>query len=199
MFKLTLERQIPLAFIIVILLLAVIGFISWRSASSIDDAFKLQKHTQEVLLTLDDLLILTLNAETGSRGYINTGKDSFLDALQSSQTSVPENISQLRKLVIDNPEQMARLKNLEIQVNDKLLYLRQATELRRSQGLSEAINLSNKGRGEELMVLIRQSVNDMKSSENILLAERETDLTNRIMAQTRCFYWEVLLELSQSD
>ena len=37
--------------------------------SSLTEALKWEKHTQQVLLQLDETLILMLNAETGVRGY----------------------------------------------------------------------------------------------------------------------------------
>ena len=88
MFKLTLERQIPLAFLIVLFLLVIIGFLSYGSANSIAEAVRLEKHTQEVSLNLDDLLILTLDAETSARGYIITGSDLFLEPSQIGRAHV---------------------------------------------------------------------------------------------------------------
>ena len=67
--KLTLERQIPLGFIIAVFLLAAIIFFAFRSMNSVNQALKLEKHTQEVLLQLDETLILMINAETAARGF----------------------------------------------------------------------------------------------------------------------------------
>ena len=65
--KLTLERQIPLGFVIAIFLLAVILFFAFQSMNSINETLSLEKHTQTVLLQLDEMLILMVNAETGAR------------------------------------------------------------------------------------------------------------------------------------
>lgn len=58
--KLTLERQIPLVFGIVILLLVIIIFFAFRSMNSLSDALTRNELTQEVISQLDETLILAL-------------------------------------------------------------------------------------------------------------------------------------------
>lgn len=185
MFKLTLERQIPLAFIIVIILLVIIGFFTYRSTNSINEAVKWEKHTQEVLLGLDDLLLTTVNAETSTRGYINTGNDDFLEPLAQSENDIPQNIANLQNLLKDNQPQLNKLDKLRLQISEKMLYLRQSVEVRRREGLNAAITQANSGYGKVLMDQVRASVRDMKSEEQKLLQERENDLSQSLAATNK--------------
>ena len=79
--KLTLERQIPIVFTIAVFLLAVVVFFSFRSMYSLSEAISWEKHTQQILLQLDETLILMLNAETGVRGFLISGDETFLAAI----------------------------------------------------------------------------------------------------------------------
>lgn len=185
MFKLTLERQIPLAFIIVIILLVIISFFTYRSTNSINEAVKWEKHTQEVLLGLDDLLLTTLTAETSTRGYINSGNDVFLESLAQSEKDVPQNIAALRNHLVDDPIQLSKLDKLRLQISEKMLYLRQSVELRKKEGLGAGITQATSGRGKQLMDEIRISVGEMKGDEQKLLQSREEVLADSIKGTNR--------------
>jgi PAS domain S-box-containing protein len=185
MFKLTLERQIPLAFFIVIILLAILGFFTYRSTNSINEAVIWEKHTQEVLLGLDELLLSTVDAETSGRGYINTGSDVFLEPMQNAERKVPENLKNLQVLLRDNPPQLEKLNILGTQINEKILYMKQNVEVRRRQGLNAAISMANLGRGKQLMDDVRTTVGEMKDSEKKLLTIREDDLSASIKETNR--------------
>ena len=75
--KLTLERQIPIVFTIAVFLLAVVVLFSFRSMYSLSEAIGWEKHTQQILLQLDETLILMLNAETGVRGFLISATKPF--------------------------------------------------------------------------------------------------------------------------
>ena len=71
--KMSLEKKIPLAFLLAIILLIVLAVFAYRSVAALDDAINQEIHTQVVLQKLDKVLTNTLDAETGVRGYIITG------------------------------------------------------------------------------------------------------------------------------
>ncbi len=100
--KLALERQIQLAFICALLLLIILGFFSYRSANSLNEALGWEKHTQEVLLKLNETLILTTDAETGSHGFVITGNESSLEPYNQSEQKISQNLIELRQLTADN-------------------------------------------------------------------------------------------------
>ena len=86
--KLTLERQIPLVFTIAVILLAIVVFFAFRSMDSLNKAVTWEKHTQDVLLQLDESLILLLNAESGVRGFMVSGDETLLEPYNSSKEKI---------------------------------------------------------------------------------------------------------------
>ncbi|MBA2493821.1 MAG: CHASE3 domain-containing protein [Acidobacteria bacterium] len=178
--KLALERQIQLAFIIALLLLLTLGFFAYRSANSMNEALNWEKHTQEVLLQLNNALNLVTDAETSSRGFAITGNDSFLEPYNRAEQKIDQNLTNLRQLVADNPKQTAELARLEGFTNEKFDFIKNLIETRRAQGLQAASNTVEGGQGKMAMDEVRLSVGKMKDEETSLLKTREDALTKSI-------------------
>ncbi|MDQ3712316.1 MAG: CHASE3 domain-containing protein [Acidobacteriota bacterium] len=178
--KLALEKQIYLAFIIALLLLLTLGFLGYRSANSLNEALKWEKHTQEVFLRLDDALTLAIDAETGGRGFVITGNESFLKPYQNASLKFRENFARLRTLIANNPSQTEKLAKLERLVDEKFNFINRSIEIRRKQGLNATIEQTNSGEGKALMDEIRLLTGTMKSEEENLLKKRDEDLNESI-------------------
>ena len=76
------------------------------------------EHTYQVRSELRQISLLMASAEAAARGYLLTGDDSLLDRYRSAREEVPVHIANLRKLVDDNPTQVARVKAIDQQVAD---------------------------------------------------------------------------------
>ena len=174
--KITLERQIYLAFFFAMLLLSILGFFAYRSINSLSDAMRREKLTQEVLLQLDEVLALTIDAETGGRGFVITGNESFLEPYTQAKVKIDGIVAQLRGRLNDNPGQKQTLAVLEDLLNKKLFFTRQTVELRRDQTFGAAVDQVNSSQGKFLMDEIRRLVKEMKDKEQTLLSQREADL-----------------------
>ncbi len=187
--KLTLERQIPLVFSIFILLLTIIVFFAIRSTNSLNESLKWEKHTQEVLLQLDETLLLTLDAEASGRGFLITGEEPYLEPYNNANLKIGENLAQLRVLVNDNPVQTATLDRLQMLVNQRLDVLKQSIGLRRTNSLEEVrkqiAERLGANRGKNLMDEVRTFVNEAKSEEQKLLVRREADLNKDLTNASR--------------
>ena len=70
------------------------------------------EHTHLVLRKSDNVFIDVLNIETGSRGYVLTGDESFLESYSISLSLVLNNVSELAELTRDNPGQTLRIAEL---------------------------------------------------------------------------------------
>ena len=178
--KLILERQIQLAFIIALLLLLLLGFFAYRSANSMNEALVWEKHTQETLLQLNDTLNLITDAETGGRGFVITGNESYLEPFNNANGQINQNLSILHGLIADNPKQLAEISTLENLITEKLNFMNAITEIRRNQGLEAASERIKTNVGKKLMDEIRLSIGKMKDEEQRVLKMREADLDKNI-------------------
>ncbi len=170
--KITLERQIYLAFIFAMILLSVLGFFAYRSINSLNEAIRWEKQTQGVLSQLDETLALIVDAETGGRGFVITGNESFLEPYTQTKLKIDGILAELRGMLTDNPSQKQTLAILEDVINKKLFFIKQTVELRRDQSFSAALEQINTGQGKFLMEEIRRLVKEMKDKEKVLLQQR---------------------------
>ncbi len=177
---LTLERQIQLVFLIALLLLLITGFFAYRSANSLTEALRWEKHTQEVLLKLDDTLILATEAENGGRGFVVTGNESYLEPFNESEQKIKQNLAELRRLVSDNDKQKTEISRLENLTEEKISFTKNLVETRRNQGLKAASDIIESGQGKKMSDDIRLSITKMKDEEQSLLKMREDDLDKSI-------------------
>jgi signal transduction histidine kinase/CHASE3 domain sensor protein/CheY-like chemotaxis protein len=181
--KMSLEKKIPLAFLLSIILLIVLAVFAYRSVSTLDETIKLEIHAQEVLQKLDAILINTIDVETGMRGFVLSGKEDFLEPYHNAEQEVKKNITELRRLVSENPTQKQRIADLENLVNEKITVSRLYVESYKTQGRETAADLVAAGQGKAVMDKIRAKVSEMTSEEVSTLRERENQI-NSGYAQT---------------
>ena len=127
---------------------------------------------EEVLGLTADVLLTLVDAETGQRGFIITGKDDFLQPYNAALVGLDERLARLRDETKDNPWQQANIGKLAAMTTECLVLLEEGIALRRkSQQWAQAFIAANKGK--EQMDAIRELVDEMKREETVLLGERE--------------------------
>jgi signal transduction histidine kinase len=173
--KLTLERQIPLAFAFALLLLIGISVASYRSTRELQEQALRVMQTLEVLHTLEKLISTMKDAETGQRGYLLTGRESYLAPYQAAVPTTGSQFERLRQLTADNALQQRRLAEAERSVMARLAKLHEGIELYRNRGLDAAVGILLSDEGKRLMDEIRRLVNEMKDEEQRMLDERRRD------------------------
>lgn len=173
---LTFERKLPIVLLIVFIVLAVTGFIFYQSTNSLQEAIRWEKHTQDVLLKLDETLTLMLDLETGVRGFVITGNESYLDPFARGKTRIRENIAQLKVLTADNPAQVEEVERLEALINAAIDDASAKVDLRRRVGFENSVSEIASSRGENLIDAFRASIDNLKAEELRLLHERERAL-----------------------
>src|ERR1035438_10285755 len=65
-------------------------------------------HTDQVIANSRQLMRSMLDMESGLRGFLLTGDQSFLDAYKAANKVVPEQLAALDRMTADNPSQQRR-------------------------------------------------------------------------------------------
>lgn len=84
------------------LLLALGVALTIWSFRQIEVAAQQRQHTHAVIERADDLLAKLRDAETGQRGYVTTGDESFLAPYLAVHDSINGSLAQLRQLALVN-------------------------------------------------------------------------------------------------
>lgn len=133
-------------------------------------------HTHQVLEKLNDVLTNMVDAETGCRGYVLTGDDSYLEPYARALSQIHQNVAELRELTADNPRQQRSLDRLEPSISAKFAWIQNILEIRKQQNLAAGVAAVREGSGKRYMDQIRTAISIMKAEEDRLLVERSVEL-----------------------
>ncbi len=79
---------------------------------TLNDAADRMNHAHRVIQGAIRLRTLALDMENGARGYLLTGEAAFLEPYRVGETRFNESLSELTRLVEEDPEQTARLEEI---------------------------------------------------------------------------------------
>src|ERR1700676_4111277 len=166
------NRIVLAGFLMATAILLFAGWLSYLNTVRFAEASEWQKHTYEVLNNLDDTIAGLVNAETGQRGYLLTGEESYLEPYRAAIKSIDQKIGELKTLSADNSDQQKRIQVLEPLVEKKLTELQLTIDLRKNQGSAAANRVVLGGAGKRWMDQIRAVVAEMTQEEQRLLKLR---------------------------
>jgi methyl-accepting chemotaxis protein len=172
----TFGRKIAAGFTVAFLLLLGIGTIAYRNISVLVNTSHTVTKSHEVLEHTANVLSLLKDAETGQRGYIITGDDSYLEPYNSALVDLPEVVKELRDLTADSPNQQKRLDEVESDIATKLASLKQVIEIRKSGGIEQATKEVRVGTGKRQMDALRVSIGQMEQEERGLLKQHADEV-----------------------
>ena len=156
-------------------ILVLVGFVSIRTMIQNGEDRVWVTHTHLVLEKIDAVLADMVDAETGERGYILTGEQSYLEPYADARAHVFQNVEELRALTADNPIQQHALNQLEPLIATDLLTLQARIEIRDRSGLAAAAKEFREGPSKLRMDEIRGVIKEMRSTENVLLKSRSEE------------------------
>jgi methyl-accepting chemotaxis protein len=164
--------KISLGFAVTLAIFVIVGAVSYRSVTKQSEAAVWVAHTREVQNQLTELLSSLQDAETGQRGYVITGVDSYLAPYTDGSTRTEQIRRHIAELVTDNPRQQARVDALAPLIADKLAELQQTVDVRKARDFAAAQSLVLSDRGKKAMDAIRSLLLEMNMEEDELLRTR---------------------------
>jgi len=131
-------------------------------------------HSWQVVHQVERVLGSAVNAETGERGYLLSGLESYLEPYTKAQQELPGELAHLQTLTSDNPSQQERIKDLRATVERRMLVLQKAIVMRRRTSPDLSAPLLVGGPGKIEMDHVRAICDAMEAEEDRLLAIRTT-------------------------
>ncbi len=158
--------------LIAVVAVIVIAVLSYESLQSTAKSAQSLARAVEVLAQLQSLVSTVKDAETGQRGYLLTGRESYLEPYLLAKQLLPTELKTLRSLIADDPAQRNRLEALQSLANEKIQELSETVELRRAGQTAAALSLVLTDRGKSMMDRIRAIGAEMDNAERMLIAQR---------------------------
>ncbi|HEY4369451.1 MAG TPA: response regulator [Steroidobacteraceae bacterium] len=153
----------------------VITFFSQLSLESRTTSNERATHTLNVLEALQRLASALKDAETGQRGFLLTGEESYLAPYDEARATIPDALQEIRQLTAESPKQQQRLDLLARLATDKLAELQQTIEQKRAGHSEAALSVVRSDRGKAAMDRIRAAVAEMNDEEEQQLIVRNQE------------------------
>ena len=167
-------------------LIAAVAGLSYASSRSLSEARDWVVHTQEVEKVIEGLSGALFELESGVRGYVLTGQESFLKPAIEAERLLPEGVARLQRVVADNPKQALAAQELGRLLIEKIAFNEEVLAALRASGPTAGRDVIATGRGQVIMERIGRSIAVLRAEEQRLLAERHATAealkarTNRI-------------------
>jgi len=177
------SRKRTLALAVAIALMCFAGAAAVGALFRAAEAEKSVNRTIEIRQQARDLLTIMLNAETGIRGFLLSGDETFLEPYRSAPRQLSDTIGRLTEFTADNPNQQQGLKDISNTTGQLMDFYRDLLVLTgqgKRDGAIERITLNT---GKTTMDETRTLIDAFNDRELALLHERQ---------QTASF-WETFL------
>src|ERR1700733_1521736 len=132
--KTLLNRKLYLAFGAATLILLGLGASSYRDLIESSESNLWVRHTHEVLESLHDLSSAVDSGESSYRGYVLTGKESYVESWRANRLRARTDVATIGGLTTDNRFQQSRMPGLESLTAAKLQFGEMIIDLNRTHG-----------------------------------------------------------------
>lgn len=132
------------------------------------------EHTDRVINNANEAVKLTVDLETGMRGFLLSGDEHFLDPYETAKPRITVALNTLLELTADNPVQTDRLRRLQALQTEWANYAQSMIDLQRSSG--DYRGAVKAGRGKRLTDEIRKQFEDVIETEQVLRTTRNEEV-----------------------
>jgi methyl-accepting chemotaxis protein len=177
MAAMTIRTRLLGGFAVLLVVATASSAMVWWKTEAMADATHWAEHTNDVLDEADLMMAGMVDQETGLRGFLIAGKDSFLEPLRAGQELRREALARARRLTSDNPVQQRRLDDIDRAARGWADYAQKAIAETRNgpEGMARSRDMEAGGGGKSMMDAIRQQIQAVKAEEEALLVKRKAD------------------------
>ncbi|KAB8061267.1 response regulator [Janthinobacterium sp. FT14W] len=180
-FRRILARNVILPLVIgVVTALVFVGLIAYLLS-----ALRSVEHSERVIGNANEVMKLSVDLETGMRGYLLTGDETFLAPYKSGKAKIAVEMNTLLELVSDSPIQVDRLRRIRALQGQWMEYAEAVIAQRRSN--QEFLARVRQGEGKLEFDEIRREFLTFLSMEQRLRQERADMAESRTMLAVLVF------------
>lgn len=165
--KLAIERKTAIGLGFALFVLALVSAYSYQSIAVVTEAVRLRGIARKNLHAIDKVFTLIKDAETGQRGFLLTGKGSYLQPYFDATSRINTELEGLQRALSNDAGQAQRVRTLQGQVHEKFSELAETVRVRKSLGFAEALKIVSTDRGQQKMDDIRGSIAVIQQAANV--------------------------------
>src|SRR5215467_15665717 len=171
----SIDRVTVLAMAISLTTLLFVGYLSYVNITKFIQENALADRTNLIIQKVIHLASTVSDAETGQRGFIITGKASYLNPYYNAVRDIRSQLQDLAMFTSSSTikENLKPLTNL---IDSKFNELSRTISLRQSHGINAVLPIIQSDRGKILMDKIRTTIDNIHNQENNLLSSESLRL-----------------------
>ncbi|HXA01793.1 MAG TPA: CHASE3 domain-containing protein [Cytophagaceae bacterium] len=166
-----LNKKITTGFAIAILVILIVGLVAHQTINNFRATNEREIRVRKTLEQLEDVFSTVKDVETGQRGFIITGKESYVEPYNNAKATIQTELKELRELINDDV-QHKNLDSLEKLISTKLILSNRLIEVRKSDGFGAALKIVLTDESKILMDSIRTLTSKMINHEDKLFQEK---------------------------
>jgi diguanylate cyclase (GGDEF)-like protein len=174
------ERNISLWFSLATLALILVAALVFVTAKKTHDTQTWVTHTYEVIGQLQGVTADVIDVQSSQRGYVITGRREYLGPYSVAAPRIDERLTELRRLLADNPEQTKRLSVASDLIHARVKLAGDIIATYDAEGQQAAMARVAHGTGKNEMDKIRAHIAEMTDFEHTLLAARRQIVNDSI-------------------
>ncbi|MCV6637879.1 CHASE3 domain-containing protein [Candidatus Albibeggiatoa sp. nov. NOAA] len=173
----SLKTKIAVSLSFILILFLILSIVAITSLQQLIQASNWVEHTHRAIGQAKTIQTAAIDMETGARGFLLAGKDTFLQPYLQGINHFDYQIKQLQITVSDNPEQVRRLEDAEKIIQQwRKDWIEVQIALRRQIGDAKTMNDMAKeiakAQGKTYFDRFRQQINTFINREQALLTQR---------------------------
>lgn len=184
--KIPLQRKIDIIFLGLSIIFSGLFLVVFESLKLTRESSNLVSQTQDKLYQVERIIANTVDIETAHRGFAITGKDIFLENLDSAKYEIATDLKKLKNNTDGNTLQAKRIDSLYRLIKHKIELSNHGISLRRKD-MNRALDLVSSGRGKIIMDSIRTISKSFQDEEIAILNSRTSENEDNILANYRNF------------
>lgn len=173
--KISVTKGLYLGFTTALIISLVSGIILYLAQRNQVERSEWVKHTYQTINSIQAVQTTLVDMETGRRGYRATNSKDFLEPYTNGLTSISQELSEVKKLLEDNPTQEQKAIALEEKSNQLLTFWKRLGEGQTSYTSSRDSLIEITATEKIQMDSIRVIIDNMLHAENKLLEDREKE------------------------
>ncbi|GAS82238.1 CHASE3 domain-containing protein [Paenibacillus amylolyticus] len=198
--RFTIRSKILLGYLVVVVLFGAVLLVLTAQINVLqkENDF-ISHHDLEVHNLTNAIEKNVLNMETGQRGFMITGNESYLEPYSQGLSQWDTNYDQLNALISDNPSQQQSLQNIKSHITRWIEIAGEPSVNLKKQGdQAKVIAFFQSDPGKTEIDLLRTQLATFRSTEIALTEARVTDLAARSSTLLTIMYtlWGVIAALS---
>lgn len=170
--KMSLDNKIIAGFIAFMLVILGVAILTFKNSEKFVASNALVDHTNQTLFEFEQIKTNSVDAESGTRGFIITGSDNFMETFAAAKSKVMMHLNRAKQLTKDNRIQQNNIEELEQEIKLRFNHLNQTVELRK-EDFEKTKTVVASGEGKRIQDNITKIINRAKAIEQNLLVERK--------------------------